>query len=376
MRSWVSLSFVFVCGTMLAGTAARAQDIAPQGSLPPVTITPAPAPPSRALRPRPAPRPVLRVASPASSASRTAATGPALPANVPALSAEVTRNDLSPSVAALPAASTTIDSETIYRRPYVTYGDIFRPVTGFNVSNYGQGAIGYGIALRGYTEGEHGRDIAYFIDGVPVNEISSIHTPNYADLNILIPETVRNIDIVRGPFNVECGDSNLGGCVTITTKRSEPFASLSASGGSWGTGRAVATYSSMGGTFEPFFVQEGYRTDGYRDNSFVNRYDSFNKLSFLRTDGSVVSLRAQAYGTTFGAPSYINRDAVASGALAPTAAVNRTDGGKSISRTSLPTTRRGRSTTSSAASFSPATIFSIASRTSAADSAGSRTSAP
>jgi outer membrane receptor protein involved in Fe transport len=241
--------------------------------------------------------------------------------------AEVSRGDLSTSVAALPAASTTIDASTIVRRPYATYGDIFRPVPGFNVSNYGQGALGYGLSLRGYTDAEHGRDIAYYIDGVPVNDISSIHTPNYADLNILIPETVRSVDIVRGPFNVECGDSNLGGCVTITTKRSEPYASLGLSGGSWGTGRAVATYSSTGGSFEPFLVQEGYRTDGYRDNSFIDRYDSFNKLSFLRNDGSVVSLRAQAYGTTFGAPGYISRDAVASGALAPTAAVNRTDGG-------------------------------------------------
>jgi outer membrane receptor protein involved in Fe transport len=239
----------------------------------------------------------------------------------------VTRGDLSPAVAALPAASTTIDAATIVRRPITTYGDIFRPVPGFNVSNYGQGALGYGLSLRGYTDAEHGRDIAYYIDGVPVNDISSIHTPNYADLNILIPETVRSIDIVRGPFNVECGDSNLGGCVTITTKRSEPSALLGLSGGSWGTGRAVATYSSTGGSFEPFFVQEGYRTDGYRDNSFIDRYDSFNKLSFLRNDGSVISLRAQAYGTTFGAPGYISRDAVASGALAPTAAVNRTDGG-------------------------------------------------
>ena len=247
LRRWVSLSCVFVVETMLAGHMARAQDIDPLPSLPPVTVTPAPAAPSRPLRPRPAPRPVLRAAL---AASRAAAAGRALSAGLPA-PAEVTRNDLSPAVAALPAASTSIDSETIYRRPYVTYGDIFRPVTGFNVSNYGQGALGYGIALRGYTEAEHGRDIAYFIDGVPVNDISSIHTPNYADLNILIPETVKNIDIVRGPFNVECGDSNLGGCVTITTKRSEPFASLSASGGSWGTGRAVATYSSMGGTFEP-----------------------------------------------------------------------------------------------------------------------------
>jgi outer membrane receptor protein involved in Fe transport len=305
-----------------APIAAHAQTVDPQSSLPPVVVTPAtkPSPP----RPQAAPRPQVRRPT---STARTVRTSPARSTTQPAAPAEITRSDLSPAAAALPAASTTIDAATIYRRPYASYGDIFRPVAGFNVSNYGQGAIGYGLSLRGYTEGEHGRDIAYFIDGVPVNEISSIHTPNYADLNILIPETVKNIEIVRGPFNVECGDSNLGGCVTITTKRSEPFASLSASGGSWGTGRGVATYSSMGGSFDPFLVQEGYRTDGYRDNSFINRYDSFNKLTFLRNDGSALSLRAQAYGTTFGAPGYINRDAVASGILAPTAAVNGTDGG-------------------------------------------------
>jgi outer membrane receptor protein involved in Fe transport len=239
----------------------------------------------------------------------------------------ITGASLSPAAAALPATTTRIDSATLYRRPYVSYGDIFRPVEGFNVSNYGQGAIGYGLALRGYTEAEHGRDIAYFIDGVPVNQISSIHTPNYADLNILIPETVKSIEIVRGPFWVECGDSNLGGCIRATTKLSEPFASIGASGGSFDTGRVVATYSRTDTPLEPFFVETGYHADGYRDNSFVSNYNSFNKLTWLQPDGSIGSLRGQAYGTAFGAPGYINRDAVMSGALAPTAAVNPTDGG-------------------------------------------------
>lgn len=242
-------------------------------------------------------------------------------------SSQITGGDLSPAAAALPAATTRIDATTLYRRPYVSYGDIFRPVGGFNVSNYGQGAIGYGLSLRGYTEAEHGRDIAYFIDGVPVNQISSIHTPNYADLNILIPETVKAIEIVRGPFWVECGDSNLGGCIRVTTKQSEPFASIGGSGGSFDTGRLVATYSRTDTTIQPFFVETAYHTDGYRDNSFVNNYNSFNKFTFLQPDGSQWSLRGQAYGTTFGAPSYISRVAVASGALPPTAAVNPTDGG-------------------------------------------------
>jgi outer membrane receptor for ferrienterochelin and colicin len=110
--------------------------------------------------------------------------------------------------------------------------------------------------MRGYTNAEHGRDIAYYIDGVPVNDISSIHTPNYADLNFLMPETVQSIEVVRGPFDVECGDSNLGGCVNITTKNSEPFASIGASGGSYGAARAVGTYSSQGGNYQPFFVEQ------------------------------------------------------------------------------------------------------------------------
>ena len=222
VRGWMIVSSIFAAAlaTLPAGSAARAESADPHMRLPPVTVTASP--PSTSRR-KAAPRPATR--RQAATPRRVEAATP-LPATQPAAPAEVTRGDLSTAAAALPAATTTIDATTIYRRPYTTYGDIFRPVTGFNVSNYGQGAIGYGISLRGYTEGEHGRDIAYFIDGVPVNDISSIHTPNYADLNILIPETVKSIEIVRGPFNVECGDSNLGGCVTVTTKRSEPFASL------------------------------------------------------------------------------------------------------------------------------------------------------
>lgn len=103
---------------------------------------------------------------------------------------------LSPSVAALPASTTVLGAAEIARLPVQSYGDLFRPIAGFDVSNYGQGGVGYGIALRGFSDAEHGRDVAVFVDGVPINEVSSIHTPNYVDLNPLIPETIRSIGIV------------------------------------------------------------------------------------------------------------------------------------------------------------------------------------
>lgn len=228
---------------------------------------------------------------------------------------------------ALPAATTVVDAGMIARAPVATYTDLFRSLPGFNVSNLGQGGIASGISLRGYTESEHGRDIAYVIDGVPLNEVSSLHTPNYADLNILLPETVKSIEIVRGPFSVEYGDSNLGGSVNITTKTVEPFGSVGVSGRTQGTARAVATYSTMQGAWLPYLAFEGYRTDGYRDNSFIDRYSSFNKISTTLPDGATFSLRAQAYGSQFGAPGYANREAVEAGLISERSATNRTDGG-------------------------------------------------
>ena len=235
--------------------------------------------------------------------------------------------DLSSAVTALPAAVTVLNAPAISRLPINTYGDLFRSLPGFNVSNFGQGAIGYGLSLRGYTEAEHGRDIAYYIDGVPVNEISSIHTPNYADLNILLPETVKSIEIVRGPFDVEYGNSNLGGSVKITTKDAEPFANVGVSGGTQGTIRGVGTYSTTQGEWLPYLALEGYHTDGYRDYSFIDRYNSFNKVSTTLPDGATVSFRAQAYGTEFGAPGYANLQAIQSGQISERSATNPTDGG-------------------------------------------------
>jgi outer membrane receptor protein involved in Fe transport len=272
--------------------------------------------PKRAERPR-------RTAAPATATPAPNAAPPAQPVQA---NAGVGMGSLSTAAAALPVGSSTLDAQRIAQTPIVSYGDIFRSLPGFEVANYGQGAIGYGLSMRGYTNAEHGRDIAYYYDGVPVNDISSIHTPNYADLNIVMPETVQSIEVVRGPFNVECGDSNLGGCVIITSKNSEPFASVGAYGGSYGTARGIATYSSQGGDYQPFFVEQGYHTDGYRDNSYINNYNSFNKITTQLGDGTL-SIRGQAYGTTFGAPGYINRDAVLSGALSPRAAVDSTDGG-------------------------------------------------
>jgi len=109
------------------------------------------------------------------------------------------------------------------------------------------------------------------------------------------------------------------------------------------------------------------------DNSFVDRYDSFNKLTFLRPTVGIVA-PGSGLCTTFGAPGYINRDAVASGALSPPRRQPYRRAATNIWRTSSRTMHRARPTTSQRCTFRGHDIFN---RTtiSAAGSVGSRTSA-
>jgi outer membrane receptor protein involved in Fe transport len=240
------------------------------------------------------------------------------------------RTDVTSDAAAVPAPTTILDSNDIRRTPIVnSYVDLFRPLPGFNVNNFGQGGIANGIAIRGFTDLEHGRDVAYFIDGVPMNEVSSIHTPNYADLNILIPETVERLEVIRGPFSALYGDSNLGGSVNIVTKRFDSNGEVKGYGGYFNTGRGVVTYSqprAAEGTIVPYLAAEAYTTDGYRDNQGYKRYNLFAKATAPTKFGDF-SIRTQFYGGDWGAPGYLNRQLVQSGAVSPTAAVNTSDGG-------------------------------------------------
>ena len=120
------------------------------------------------------------------------------------------KNQLSNDVAADPASVSVLELPEQEKRNIQSYGDILRPVTGVTINNYGQGGLGYGIALRGFPDSEHGRDVASFIDGVPINQVSSLQTYGYTDLNLLIPELLGRVELVRGPFTVRAGDFSFG----------------------------------------------------------------------------------------------------------------------------------------------------------------------
>ena len=237
----------------------------------------------------------------------------------------VEKTELSKSPAAAPASVTVLKYSEQEKRNTRDYTDLLRNVTGVAANSFDQGGVGFGFALRGFSERSNGGNVAYSIDGVPINFPGHVSSNGYGDLFPLIPELVDTFILVRGPFDVRFGAFDLGGSLEITTLDHPPNG-LELSAGNFDFERGLVVYGLGSGNVRGYGSLMASSLGGYRDNSEFRQVNTFDKFLFpmLRGTGS---FRLQIYNSDFGAPTYLNRRLLASGALKPTDAVNATDGG-------------------------------------------------
>ena len=235
------------------------------------------------------------------------------------------KSDLANDPAANPASVTVIEYSERERRNTRDYADLLKPLTGVAANSFDQGGVGYGFTLRGFSERSNGGNVAYYIDGVPVNAPGHQSSNGYGDLNPLVPELVGRLELTRGPFDVRAGAFALAGSAQYFTDNS-PSSGATINGGSYDFGRALAVYNFDTGAVTGYGSALASTSSGYRDNSGFDQYNTFNKI-LIPLPGGSGSVRVQAYKSNFGAPTYIRKNFVENGTLNPRAAVNATDGG-------------------------------------------------
>ncbi len=237
----------------------------------------------------------------------------------------VEKTQLSGSPAAAPASVTVLKLSEEQKRNTRDYTDLLRNVTGVSANSFDQGGVGFGIALRGFSERSNGGNVAYSIDGVPINFPGHVSSNGYGDLFPLIPELVDTFTLVRGPFDVRFGSFDLGGSLEIKTLDRPPNG-FEASFGNYDFERGLLVYGLGRGQVYGYGSVMASSLGGYRDNSEFRQINTFDKILFpmLRGTGS---FRLQVYNSDFGAPTYLNRALLRSRVLRPTDAVNAFDGG-------------------------------------------------
>lgn len=237
---------------------------------------------------------------------------------------EASRTAISQEATALPALVSTISSEEIST---INVGgeiaNVFRRVPGVIANSLGQGDTGNGFRMRGFaTQGTHGADVAVHVDGVPQNmpssEAGAGHGPAFTEW--LTPEMIGRIDVIKGPVSVRHGDQNRAGAVDIRTIRGDEVASSVLLGlEGYGGRRAALVLGTPLGGLDSLLVADVYRTDGYREGSWLDRDNLMWKLSGVFGEGRY-SLRANHYRSDFQAAGYLRYDRLAAGLVARNAA--------------------------------------------------------
>jgi hypothetical protein len=227
------------------------------------------------------------------------------------------------------AAVYTLNQKDISGLVVTTANDLLRAIPGVEVANLGNGGIPNGVTIRGWGYVSDGTAVRGVIDGATNNFASGPNANGSDDLNILIPEIVGSINVIKGPFDTRwSGNYAYAGTAIFSTIDSAPNRAA-VSVGSYGKERIVAT---LGNGEKPdttkYYVAVDASTDsGYRDNNSEDKVNIFSKLTTQIGAKDTLKLSGQLYNDVFGQPGYIRTDLVQQGLISEKSATdNNTKG--------------------------------------------------
>lgn len=237
------------------------------------------------------------------------------------------------------ASSTTVRDRDLKLRPHPRPADILQTVPGFYVVQHAGGGKANQYFLRGF-DADHGTDVALSVDGVPVNNVSHGHGQGYADLNWVIPELVKRVDVKKGPYFADIGNFATAGAVDLITTPHIDGSSVSVSTSSylvdeWAnkplrTARALVMVAPDVGGAHPFFAAEVNRSDSFFDNpEQLQRFNVFARAPLDFGESGRMTVTGTSYGAGWNASGQIPARLVKSGELSPFGFVDPTDGGAS-----------------------------------------------
>jgi outer membrane receptor protein involved in Fe transport len=227
-----------------------------------------------------------------------------------------------------------IPDKEILLQPLGRPAEVLRLIPGFLAVEHSGGA---GKAdqyfLRGF-DADHGTDVAFFTDGMPINLRTHAHGQGYTDLNFIIPETIEGLDVYKGAYLPEYGDFATAGTVNFRTRQVVQEGVVQAAGGQFDTQRSMFMFSPTKDKVRTLFAAEGYYTNGPFQND--NRYFRANLLGKMTTNltgRDELSLTGTFQQSRWNGSGEIPLRAVNDGTLDRFGAIDPSEGGNTLRST-------------------------------------------
>ena len=222
-----------------------------------------------------------------------------------------------------------IPDKEILLQPQGRPAQVLRLIPGFiTVEHSGGAGKADQYFLRGF-DADHGTDVAFFIDNMPINLRTHGHGQGYTDLNFIIPETIQGIDVVKGTYHAEFGDFNTAGAVRFKTREVLQENVVQGAGGQFDTQRYLLMLSPTKDKVRTLFAADGYYTNGPFEHD--NRYFRFNvmgKATMNPTVRSEFSVTGSYNKAHWNASGEIPFRAITDGTIGRFGAIDPSEGGK------------------------------------------------
>ena len=226
------------------------------------------------------------------------------------------------------AAEGVVGNSELSALALVRPGEVLETVPGMVVTQHSGNGKANQYFLRGFNL-DHGTDFQLTLDGMPLNMRTHGHGQGYADLNMLMPELVQQLQYQKGPYAASAMDFSGAGGADFSLQNVTRDA-LQLETGAWHYQRALAKGDVRVGAGNLLAAGEWQRYDGPWTNVREDLDKTNLLLRYSRPLGSGSwTLSAMHYDNQWQAADQIPLRAVTSGALDVLGALDTDTGGES-----------------------------------------------
>ena len=226
------------------------------------------------------------------------------------------------------ASEMEVTGGELMMRPRQQPGDIIEAAPGLISVQHAGGGKANQYFLRGFDI-DHGTDLLFTVDRVPVNMPSHGHGQGYADLHFIIPEVISKLTIHKGPYRAEFGDFATAGALEmqVADRLAEGRASFTM--GQFGILRALGIVTEpVGDETSVLLAGEVYAQDGPFEHA--ENLGRVNILGRARHDLSPLTsatLTWMSYSSSWNASGQIPLREVEAGRLDRFGTIDPSEGG-------------------------------------------------
>jgi TonB family protein len=207
-----------------------------------------------------------------------------------------------------------IKRDLLIASPRQQTSEMLSAAPGFFVDHEDGEGIGNDIYLRGFDL-EHGSGIEMRVGNVPINSPVHVQGQGYADANFVIPEVVRSVRILEGPYDPRQGDAAIVGSAYFDLGMAERGNLLKASYGSWHQVRVVGITAPVDVDDETFAAFALRRTDGFGSGRASESGTTNAQYGVDLGTSEHLRLLASAYAARATLPGVVRKDDLSRGLI-------------------------------------------------------------